>query len=68
MLISIPRPLRTVSINIGGSLHAIKVAPTAAILPAATDENPDDVLLRLAMASFGLPTEESWENSIGQRG
>jgi hypothetical protein len=57
MLISIPRPLKTVSINIGGSLHAITVALTAAILPATTDEHPDDVLRRVVMASFGLPVE-----------
>jgi hypothetical protein len=57
MLISIPGPLKTVSINIGGNLHAITVAPTAAILPATTDEHPDDALRRIVMASFGLPVE-----------
>lgn len=61
------RPLRTVSIYIDGNLHAVKVAVTAAILPAATDENPDDVLRRVAMAPFGLPAEENWEAAIGQR-
>jgi hypothetical protein len=61
MLNSIPPPLKTVSIDIGGSLQAITVGPTAVILPAATDEHPDDVLRRVMMASFGLPFEQSRE-------
>jgi hypothetical protein len=58
MLVWIPQPLKTVSFNIGGSLQAISVAPTAVILPASTDENPDDVLQRIVMASFGLPADQ----------
>jgi hypothetical protein len=61
MLVSIPRPSKTVSFDIGGSLHAITVAPTTVILPASTDENPDDVLLRAVMASLVLPAEQSNE-------
>jgi hypothetical protein len=59
MLVSIPRQLKTVSFNIGGSLHAIRVAPTAVVLPASTDENPDDLLRRVMMASIGLPADQS---------
>jgi hypothetical protein len=58
MLVSIPQPLKTVSINVGGNIHAIRVAPTAVILPACTDENPDDLLRRVALSAFGPPAEQ----------
>jgi hypothetical protein len=64
MLVSIPQPLKTVSFNIEGSLHAISVAPTAVILPISTDENPDHVLRRIVMASLVLPADQSNENEL----
>jgi hypothetical protein len=64
MLVSIPQPFKTIGFNIGGSLHAITVEPTAVILPASTDENPDDVLRRIVMRSFGLPADQSNEDQL----